>query len=105
MWCFIHPQWRKSGYAYRDPSNHFADGVMLLTLNRGSVLQIKSSSLAVGGRAATARCEVRQPLHAHTYPMLISMARPQIWDKNRQALVATGTNIKMTHRGLQLNKL
>jgi len=51
----------------------------------GSILQIKSSSVAVGGRTATARCE--------------------IWDKGRQSLIATGTNIKVTHGGqLQLNK-
>lgn len=51
----------------------------------GSTLQIKSSSVAVGGRSATARCE--------------------IWDKKRQALIASGTNIKMSHTGLILNKL
>ncbi|KAG8896525.1 hypothetical protein FRC00_005811 [Tulasnella sp. 408] len=51
----------------------------------GSTLQIKSSSVAVGGRSATARCE--------------------IWDKKRQALIASGTNIKMSHTGLALNKL
>ncbi|KAG8894365.1 hypothetical protein FRB99_001321 [Tulasnella sp. 403] len=51
----------------------------------GSTLLIKSSSVAVGGRAATARCE--------------------IWDKSRNGLVATGTNIKMTHTGLSLSKL
>lgn len=57
MWCSIHPQRRKHGYACRD-----LDGSLyllaFLALNSGSVLQIKSSSVAVGGRAATARCEV-----------------------------------------------
>ncbi|KAG8996789.1 hypothetical protein FRB90_012638 [Tulasnella sp. 427] len=51
----------------------------------GSTLQIKSGSVAVGGRSATARCE--------------------IWDKKRQTLIASGTNIKMSHSGLTLTRL
>ncbi|KAG8915567.1 hypothetical protein FRC03_007086 [Tulasnella sp. 419] len=51
----------------------------------GSLLHIKACSVAVGGRSATARCE--------------------IWDKKRQLLIASGTNIKSTHNGLQINKL
>lgn len=58
----------------------------------GDELRIVSTSLTIGGRAMSARSEVRILLVAFQNLIIL---RKQIWNKTRNRLVSSGVHVKM----------